>query len=287
MREKQVKAMAKINLGLDVIGCRPDDYHELRMVMQSVRLYDRITLRVTDEPGIRLETNLGFLTTGPENLVCRAAKLLMDEFDLKQGLFISLKKFIPVSAGLGGGSSDAAAVLVGMNQLFGLNLTPNELMERGQKLGADVPFCVMRGTALAEGIGEKLTPLQAAPKARVLLAKPPVHVSTGAVYDKLDMGKKMEHPDIDGLLKAIRDQDLSAMAQAMGNVLESVTIPEYPAVGEIKEEMKKLGAVGAMMSGSGPTVFGLFDDPGLADRACEILRAGNKARNVYLTEFFG
>ncbi len=286
MREKQMKAMAKINLGLDVLGRRADGYHELRMVMQSVRLYDRLTLRESAKPGIRLSTNLRFLPTGPENLVCRAAQLMTDEFGIREGLDISLYKFIPVSAGLGGGSSDAAAVLVGMNQMYHLGLSTGELMERGLKLGADVPFCVLRRTALAEGVGEKLTPLENAPRACVLLAKPPVHVSTRSVYEELDRSAhEAPHPDIDGQLQAIRDQDLKKMASLMGNVLESVTIPAFPEIRQIKEQMIELGAAGAMMSGSGPTVFGLFEDRAAAENACAVLRAGSLARNVFLTEF--
>ncbi len=286
MREIKLKAMAKINLGLDVLRKREDGYHELRMIMQTVRLFDRIQLTVTETPGIRVKTNLSFLPVDEGNLVYRAAKLLMDEAQVKKGLFIHLEKHIPVAAGMAGGSSDAAAVLVGVNRLFHMGFTLEELMERGVRLGADVPYCILRGTALAEGIGEKLTALPAPPPCHVLIAKPKVHVSTKFVYGNLKAHELKEHPDIDGQLQALRDGDLYRMAELMGNVLETVTIPAYPVVQEIKDIMKKQGAVNAMMSGSGPTVFGLFDDKTKARKAYEKLRRGSIAKQVYLTEFF-
>ncbi len=286
MREIKLKAMAKINLGLDVLRKREDGYHELRMIMQTVRLFDRIQLTVTETPGIRVKTNLSFLPVDEGNLVYRAAKLLMDEAQVKKGLFIHLEKHIPVAAGMAGGSSDAAAVLVGVNRLFHMGFTLEELMERGVRLGADVPYCILRGTALAEGIGEKLTALPAPPPCHVLIAKPKVHVSTKFVYGNLKAHELKEHPDIDGQIQALRDGDLYRMAELMGNVLETVTIPAYPVVQEIKDIMKKQGAVNAMMSGSGPTVFGLFDDKTKARKAYEKLRRGSIAKQVYLTEFF-
>ena len=287
MRELKLKAMAKINLGLDVLGKREDGYHELRMIMQTIRLYDRVQLTVTEAPGIRVKTNLSFLPVNEDNLVDRAANLLMEEFQIKKGLFINLEKHIPVAAGLAGGSSDAAAVLVGANRLFHLGLSRQELMERGVKLGADVPYCIMRGTALAEGIGEKLTPLPAPPACHVLIAKPKIHVSTKFVYGNLRANELVSHPDIDGQIAALEQNDLYGMAARMGNVLETVTIPSYPVIEDIKKEIKRMGAVNAMMSGSGPTVFGLFDDRGKARKAYEKLKKGSLAKQVYLTEFFG
>ena len=287
MRELKLKAMAKINLGLDVLGKRDDGYHELRMIMQTIRLYDRVQLTVTEAPGLRVDTNLSFLPVNEDNLVYRAANLLMEEFQIKKGLFINLEKHIPVAAGLAGGSSDAAAVLVGVNRLFHLGLAKQELMERGVKLGADVPYCVMRGTALAEGIGEKLTPLPAPPACHVLIAKPKIHVSTKFVYGNLRANELETHPDIDGQIEALQAGDLYEMAARMGNVLETVTIPAYPVIEDIKKEIKRMGAVNAMMSGSGPTVFGLFDDRGKARKAYEKLKKGSLAKQVYLTEFFG
>ncbi len=286
MKELKLKAMAKINLGLDVLRRRADGYHDLRMIMQSVCLYDQLKLKRQQEPGISISTNLAYLSTGEDNLVYKAAKLLMDEFQIQEGVSIHLKKCIPIAAGLAGGSSDAAAVLVGMNRLFELGLSQEALMKRGVRIGADVPFCVMRGTALSEGIGDILTPLPDAPDAFVVLAKPPVHVSTAFVYGNLQVDKLVSHPDIDAQVQAVRDKDLYRIAELMGNVLETVTILSCPVIGEIKNCMKRQGALNAMMSGSGPTVFGLFDDEQAARRAYEELEAGEMAKNVVLTKFF-
>ncbi|WP_283684831.1 4-(cytidine 5'-diphospho)-2-C-methyl-D-erythritol kinase [Parablautia sp. Marseille-Q6255] len=284
--ELQLKAMAKINLGLDVLRRRSDGYHDLRMIMQTVFLYDQIELSETDTPDIRLTTNVGYLPVNADNLVYKAAKLLMEEFGIEQGVRIHLKKYIPVAAGLAGGSSDAAAVLIGVNRLFGLGLSKEELKQRGVKIGADVPYCIMRGTALAEGIGDVLTRLPDAPDMHVVLAKPPIHVSTAFVYTNLRADRLEHHPDIDAQVRAIQSGDAHAMAALMGNVLETVTVPAYPVIDEIKAAMKRAGAVNAMMSGSGPTVFGLFDDAGRAKAAYEELRGSSLAKNVYLTRFF-
>lgn len=286
MKELKLKAMAKINLGLDVLGRREDGYHELRMVMQSVFLYDQITLRPAERPGISVRTNLRYLPVNEDNLVYRAARLLMDEFSVDSGLWISLRKYIPVAAGLAGGSSDAAAVLVGVNRLFGLGLSQEELMRRAVRIGADVPYCVMRGTALAEGIGERLTRLPKAPDFHVVLAKPPAHISTAYVYGNLKAGELESHPDIDAQIRAIEAGDGRRMAELMGNVLETVTIPACPVIAQIKECMMRSGAVNAMMSGSGPAVFGLYDSEKRAKRAYEELSRGKLARDVFLTRFF-
>lgn len=286
MKEIKLRALAKINLGLDVVRRREDGYHEVRMIMQTIRLYDQIKLSMREKPGIAVKTNLFYLPANEDNLVYKAAKLLQDEFDMKRGVSIDLKKFIPVAAGLAGGSSDAAAVLVGMNRMFGLGLSKAELMKRAVSIGADVPYCIMRGTALAEGIGEKLKPLPAMPKCQVLIAKPAVHVSTKFVYTNLRVGELTSHPDIDGQIQALREGDLQELANRMGNVLETVTIPAYPVVGQIKRIMEESGAAGAMMSGSGPTVFGLFEDERKAKYAYEKLRGGSLARQVYLTSVF-
>ena len=286
MKELRLKAMAKINLGLDVLRKREDGYHDLRMIMQSIYLYDQIRIRKIPQPGIHVAVNLSYLPVNEDNLVYRAAKLLMDEFEIKEGIQIRLQKYIPVAAGLAGGSSDAAAVLVGLNQMFELGLTQQELMQRGVRIGADVPYCIMRGTALAEGIGEKLTRLSSAPETYVLLAKPAVHVSTQFVYGNLKANELTSHPDIDGQIQAIRDGDLYAMAEKMGNVLETVTIPAHPVIQEIKDCMIQNGAIGAMMSGSGPTVFGLYDDEQKARAAYAQMQESKLAKNVFLTRFF-
>lgn len=287
----RLKAHGKINLALDVLGRREDGYHEVRMIMQTVGLHDRIDIYRTAEPGIRLKTNLFYLPDNEQNLAYKAARLLMDEFGVKEGVSINLRKFIPVSAGMAGGSTDGATVLFGVNKMFDLGLSTEQLMERAVKLGADVPYCLMRGTALSEGIGEKLTPLPPVPQCQVLIAKPAVSVSTRGVYESLDAMKLMpeDHPDIDGMLDAIRRQDLREVAGKFGNVLELVTAGRYPVIGQIEQVMKDCGAVNAMMSGSGPTVFGLFTSPAAAESAYEELRFGGSsslAKQVYLTNFF-
>lgn len=283
MDKIKLKALGKINLGLDVLGRRPNGYHDVRMVMQTVYLYDQILLEKTDKEGISLETNLFYLPVNENNLAYRAAKMLIDEFAIKEGVHISLEKHIPVAAGMAGGSSNAAAVLYGMNRLFQLGLTDQELMDRGVQLGADVPYCIMRGTVLAEGIGEKLTPLPAMPKCHVLLAKPPISVSTQKVYEKLDAQEVTEHPDIDGILLGLQTGDLEKITSSMGNVLENVTITEYPQIERIKDVMKEEGALNAMMSGSGPTVFGIYDDKMLARRAAARIREEPLAKQVHVT----
>lgn len=287
MRQLSLKALAKINLGLDVLGKRENGYHDVRMVMQSVYLYDDVHIEKTEEEGISLETNLHFLPTDESNIAYKAAKLLSDEFHLRQGVKIALEKHIPVAAGLAGGSSNAAAVLFGMNRLFDLHLTQEELMDRGVKLGADVPYCIMRGTVLAEGIGEKLTMLPAMPKCTVLIAKPPVSVSTKMVYEALDAEIIQKHPDIDGLIRGLEHQALYEIAACMGNVLEDVTIPMYPVIEEIKKEMKAAGALNAMMSGSGPTVFGLFENRTDARKAQIRIREKALAKQVFVTNVHG
>ena len=291
MRYLSLKAYGKVNLALDVLRRREDGYHEVRMVMQTVGLYDKIDLYCTEKPGITVETNLYYLPVNENNLVYKAAAMLMKEFSVEQGVHIRLKKFIPVAAGMAGGSSDAAAVLFGVNKMFGLGLSPEALQQRGAKIGADVPYCVMRGTVLCEGIGEILTPLPPMPQCQILIAKPAVSVSTKSVYEKLraDELTPEQHPDIDGMVEAIRQQDILTVAAKMGNVLESVTVPDHPEIAAIREMMLESGAVNAMMSGSGPTVFGLFTSPRAASAAYEKMRYGagsQLVRQVYLTNLF-
>jgi 4-diphosphocytidyl-2C-methyl-D-erythritol kinase len=282
----RLRAMAKINLGLDVTKKRTDGYHEVRMVMQTIRMYDQIDMEVSSNEGVRMKTNLSYLPVNDNNLVCKAAKLLMNEFNIRKGLDIELKKTIPVAAGLAGGSSDAAAAMVGVNNIFRLGLSIEDLMTRAVTIGADVPYCLMRGTALAEGIGEVLTVLPRAPKCYVLIGKPGISVSTKFVYGNLDVAKIEKHPDIDRLVEAIKQNDFYKMADNMGNVLEEVTIPAYPIIAAIKEQMLKAGAVKALMSGSGPTVFGLFDDKEKAEFARATLKKGRLAKQVFLTTLF-
>ena len=286
MDEIKLKALAKINLGLDLVRRREDGYHEVRMVMQTIHLYDQLLIQKSETPGIQIHSNLSFLPVNENNLVYKAGKLLMDEFDIHTGVSVDLNKHIPVAAGMAGGSTDAAAMLYGMNQLFGLKLKRKDLMERGVQIGADVPYCIMRGTALAEGIGEKLSSLPPMVKCPVLIAKPAVSVSTKFVYQNLKLNEQTPHPDIDALITDIRNSGFDNICADMGNVLETVTIPNYPVIAQIKEQMLKSGAKASMMSGSGPTVFGLFGDEETARRARAEMKASGLAKQVYLTSIY-
>ncbi len=282
----RLKARAKINLGLDVVRRREDGYHEVKMVMQMLRLYDQIDIEKTQESGILVRSNLSFLPTDERNIAYKAAKVMIDQFGLEQGVIIRIEKHIPVAAGMAGGSTDCAAVLYGMNKLFGLRLNQKKLREIGVKLGADVPYCLMRQTALSEGIGEILTPISPLQDCPILIAKPSVSVSTRHVYEHLKLDEQTMHPDIDGIVTALADGDLYGVTDRMANVLETVTIPEHPVIDEIKKQMMASGAVNALMSGSGPTVFGIFDDEEKAKKACEDMKASGLARQIYLTRPF-
>lgn len=286
MREIRLRALAKINLALDVLGKREDGYHEVRMVMQTLNIFDKLNVRVTGEPGIRIVTNLSYLPVNENNLVYKAAKMMMEEFEIREGLSIDLYKYIPVAAGMAGGSSDAAAVIFAMNKLFRLGLTLDKMMERGVKIGADVPYCLMRGTALAEGIGERLTRLPACPPCFVLVAKPPVNVSTKFVYGNLKADELTYHPDVDGFIEAMAAGDFYGMANLMGNVLETVTVPAYPVIDQLKQFMLEHGSIGAMMSGSGPTVFGLYTDLTAAKQTFYELKKSRMAAVVYLSDVY-
>jgi 4-diphosphocytidyl-2-C-methyl-D-erythritol kinase len=282
----KLKAMAKINLGLDVVRKREDGYHEVRMIMQTVQLHDELTLTESSEPGIRISTNLPYVPANRNNLVYQAAELLMKEFHISQGMDIYLSKRIPVAAGMAGGSADAAAALVGVNRIFRLGLSKKDLMERGVQIGADVPYCLLRGTALAEGIGEVLTPLPPMPDCCILIGKPGVSLSTKYVYGNLRANEIADHPDIDGMVEAIGQGSLPGVTDRMANVLEEVSIAAHPVIGEIKEHMEAHGARKALMSGSGPTVFGIFDSRRTAQRAGRALKASGLARLVVLTKPF-
>ena len=281
-----VKAYGKVNLGLDVLRRREDGYHEVKMIMQTVSIYDGLDFEKTDSGKIEIESNVFFVPTDESNLIYKAAKLLFDEYGIASGLKITLKKFIPVSAGMAGGSTDAAATLFAVNRMFDLKLSLKQLMEYGVKLGADIPYCLMRGTALSEGIGEKLTRLPNMVQCPVLIAKPPVNVSTKFVYENMHIEQVKAHPDIDGMIEAIKEQDIDKIAAKMGNVLENVTVKEYPQIQELKQMMMDTGAINAMMSGSGPTVFGLYRTEEEAYKAKEIVKESGIARQVYVTDMF-
>ena len=280
----RLRALAKINLGLDILRKREDGYHEVRMIMQTIQMYDVLEMRKVKKPGISLSVNYPYIPSDERNLVYKAAKLLMDEFQVKEGVEIRLEKFIPVAAGMAGGSSDAAAALVGVNRLFKLGLSEKDLMERAVNIGADVPYCVMRGTALAEGIGEKLTRIAQVPDCFVLIGKPGINVSTKAAYESLQLDQIQTHPDIDGMIRDIESGDLRAMTEKMENVFEPGIIGRYPVIGEIKALMEEHGALKAMMSGSGPTVYGIFDDRKKMEEAAAVLRESRLAKTVFATE---
>lgn len=282
-----LKARAKINLTLDVIGRRENGYHDLKMIMQTVALYDGVYIKKIEKETIKLKSNLDWLPNDEKNLAYRGAKLMMEKHKLKGGIFIQLDKKIPVAAGLAGGSADCAAVLVGLNRLFHLELPMEKLMEYGLTLGADIPYCIMRGTALAEGIGEILTELPSCPPCYVVLVKPPVGVSTAYVYQNLKLNLITHHPDTETMLEKIKNQDLMGLGKGLCNVLETVVMPMYPQIGELKEALLKLGALGSLMSGSGPTVFGLFEQKELAEQAAEQIQKEFGIRDVFVTMTFG
>lgn len=282
MNEYQIKAYAKVNLGLDVVRRLPNGYHQVKMVMQSVDLCDELLLEKT-ESGIFLTTDSDVLPMDENNLIYKAARLMRETYGLKEGIRIHLHKRIPIAAGMAGGSTDAAAAMKGISRLFGLHVPVSRLMELGVAIGADVPYCILGGTALAEGIGEKLTPLTPMPDCFIVGAKPGISVSTKYVYEHLDAEGIGRHPDIDGMVEAIRGGKLSGILERMENVLETVTIPAWPVVGIIKDRMSGLGAEKALMSGSGPTVFGIFTEKEKAETACEQIRKENLAEQVFAT----
>ena len=278
------KAYAKVNIGLDVLRKREDGYHELRMIMQTVDLYDTLTFTKTDE-GISLSCTAEGLPCDERNIAYRAAALMMEHYKIPGGIEIHLQKEIPMAAGRAGGSTDAAAVLLGMNELYELGASKEELCTLGVKLGADVPYCVMGGTMLSEGIGEVLTPLHEVPACTVLICKPDFDVSTKYVYENLHANSLTEHPDIDGLIDAIERDSAEDMAALMENVLETVTERKYEDITTIKNIMKEKGAMKALMSGSGPTVFGLFREKETAAKAAEVLKNRFPAASVFVSRF--
>lgn len=284
MNSINMKAYAKINLGLDVIRKREDGYHEVRMIMQSVDLYDTVTIRKSKDPSIRVRTNLTYLPNDRRNLVYKAAELFRDTLKIREGIRITLEKRIPVAAGMAGGSSDAAATLQGLNLLFGAGLTLEELQKLGVKLGADVPYCILLGTALSEGIGELLTPLKPMPDCYILLVKPDISVSTKYVYENLKLTETIIHPDISGMLTAIHGESLTELTSHMDNILQTVTIPEYPIIEEIKLCMKEQGALVSLMSGSGPTVFGIYDELPAAQAAYRFFTDADYGKTVHLVK---
>ncbi|HCM91242.1 MAG TPA: 4-(cytidine 5'-diphospho)-2-C-methyl-D-erythritol kinase [Lachnospiraceae bacterium] len=290
MDQIKLKAYAKINLSLDVTGRRDNGYHDVRMIMQTIDLFDEITLsreeKVRGDDRIVLESESGEVAPDKNNLIYKTAGLIMNECGIYDGVKIYYRKNIPVAAGMAGGSTDAAAVLRGMNELFSLGLSDGDLCEMGVRIGADVPYCIIGGTALSEGIGEILTPLAPMPDCSLLIAKPPIGVSTAYVYNAFDSLTEKYHPDVDAMKEAIENKNIRDIAKLLGNSLEGVTIKEYPIIDKIKSLMLGNGAIGALMSGSGPTVFGIFDDMIIEEKAKTRIREEGAAKDLLLTKPF-
>lgn len=285
MNSISVKAYAKINLGLDVLRKRPDGYHDVCMIMQSLDVYDTIMIEKTNSNKIMMKTNLSYLPIDKGNLVYKAASLFFEKTGITDGLFIKLDKHIPVAAGLAGGSSDAAATLKGLNILYNTGLTTEELMTIGVKIGADVPYCIKLGTALSEGIGEVLTSLRSIPECHVVLVKPDISVSTKYVYENLKLTDDIPHPDITNMRIALENGDLTSLTNNMDNILQTVTVKNYPIINEIKNKMNELGSMVSLMSGSGPTVFGIYKTREHAQNAYQyFLKHKHYGKQVFLTK---
>ena len=277
----KIKAYAKINISLDIVGKRESDgYHLLKMIMQNIDLYDEISIEKQKE-GITISCNKNYVPTDSRNLAYKAASLFKETYNIDDGVHIDIVKNIPVSAGLAGGSTDAAAVLKLMNKIFEVNASDEELMNIGLKLGADIPYCINGGTALCEGIGEKITTLQPFKDKILVLVKPSFGVSTKEVYKSFNLDRVRVHPKTDSLIEAMENDDLYYVANNMKNLLENVTLRKHNILIKIKEEMNRYGAVGSMMSGSGPSVFAFFDDMLKAQRCYEKMKENH--REVFLT----
>lgn len=275
-----VKAYAKINLSLDVVGKRKDGYHLLRMIMQNIDLYDILKINEI-KTGIRICSNNRCIPCDRRNLVYKAAKLFIDRYNLKNGISIDIDKNIPVSAGLAGGSADAAAVLKAMRNIYDPEISNDELSELGLNIGADVPYCIIGGTALCEGIGEKVTPLMPFTNHILILIKPPFGVSTAEVYKDLDISKIKRHPNTEILIDAVNKSKLEMLSKNMKNVLENVTLKKYPILRKIKIDLINFGAMGSLMSGSGPSIFGFFDDMVKAQKCYDNMKT--RYKEVFIT----
>ena len=277
----KIKAYAKINISLDIVEKRESDgYHLLKMIMQNIDLYDEISIE-KQKKDITISCNKSYVPTDSRNLAYKAASLFKETYNIEDGVHIDIVKNIPVSAGLAGGSTDAAAVLKLMNKIFKVNASNEELMELGLKLGADIPYCINGGTALCEGIGEKITALQPFKDKILVLVKPGFGVSTKEVYKAFNLDRVRVHPKTEHLIKAMEQDDLYYVANNMKNLLENVTLRKHNILIKIKEDMNRYGAVGSMMSGSGPSVFAFFDDMLKAQRCYEKMKENH--REVFLT----
>jgi len=286
MKEIKLKARAKINIALDVLGKKSDGYHEVRMIMQTIDLYDKLRIKRVGGNTIAIKTNLPYLPTDQRNLVYQIIDSLLKRSGIEEGVQVDLYKMIPVAAGLAGGSTDAASTILGMNELFELGMSMDEMASFAKGFGADIPYCLYGGTALAEGIGEKLTFLEPFPESYVVIAKPKFSVSTAYVYRNLMIDEHMEHPDVDGIIEGIKSYKKDIIGSLMGNVLESVTAQEYSIINEIKSSFIEGGAYGALMSGSGPTVFGLFEDKHDAQVAKSKIHRKRNIQFSYVTSIY-
>ena len=285
-----LKAYAKVNLSLDILARREDGYHELCMIMQSIGIYDKVNLTKLRQKDIKISSNIKNLCLPENNIVYKAAKLLYERFDIKEGLHINLYKYIPMGAGMAGGSTDAAAVLRGMNELYNLRLSKEELMKIGLEIGADVPFCICGGTMLAKGIGEELSGLKSMPDAHLVLVKPKFSISTKEAYSLVELSKLTDNdrPDTDKILSYINEGNLKKIAENMKNVFEMYIGKKYPLIEKIKRELINQGALGAVMTGSGSVVFGVFKDPILAKKCYEAFKQREfraEVKEVYISKF--
>lgn len=279
------RAYAKVNLGLDVLRRLPNGYHELNMVMQTIDLFDELTLEKA-ESGIKVFTGLDALPGDESNLIYKAAKAILETYSIDGGVEIKLLKRIPMAAGMAGGSADAAATLRGINRLYDMNLSEEDLCKIGVKIGADVPYCIMMGTCQSRGIGEILDRLPSISQAKVLIAKPDLDVSTKWVYENLKLDETTKHPDMDKIVSAIKAGELNSMCAELNNVLESVTVQKYPVIHQLKMIMNNNGATVSLMSGSGPTVFGIFMEEDSIDKAYEAIKESGLAKDLLITEFY-
>ncbi|PKM94825.1 MAG: 4-(cytidine 5'-diphospho)-2-C-methyl-D-erythritol kinase [Firmicutes bacterium HGW-Firmicutes-1] len=288
MNEIRMKARAKINISLDVIRKREDGYHDLSMIMQTINLYDKVNIKLGAKKAspITIKTNLSFLPTDDKNLVYKVIEYMKTVYELKENIFVDLYKVIPIAAGLAGGSADAAATIKAMNLLFGLELKVEEMIAIGKQFGADIPYCLVEGTVLAEGIGDEMTYLQPFPECIVVIAKPNISVSTAFVYGNLKLDQVKKRPNNPLLIEAINKGDFGIISKNLCNVLEEVTIPEYPVIEQIKDSMLLHGASGALMSGSGSAVFGLFEDKQQAVLATSILKKQEHIKFAYATTVY-
>ncbi len=285
MKTLTKKAYAKVNLALDVLRRREDGYHDVKMIMHNINIYDKLIFELTGDSGeITISTNLPGIPTDDRNLIYKAIKLISDTYDISPSVHVNLTKNIPIEAGMAGGSTDCAATLHAMNELLSLKLDEQSLMNLGVKLGADVPYCIMARPALSEGIGEILTKVTPLPDCHVVVAKPAVSVSTGTIYKNLKLDTLKSHPDIDGMILALQNGDIKSVANRMENVMESVTATLHPEIEDIKAAMKTHGALNAIMSGSGPTVFGIFNDFDKANIAADFIRDKELAKQIFVTK---